>query len=188
MSHDDYMKRKVRSAGYTAAEEDKPERAAALASGLEWLLRSEQPTGALLQHHGVPIHYRGGRYFSFTPTGAENRACVVLNVSRPRRNLETMELLNPLGKYETAGVRAELEKLGATVVRQCAANGTEDGTGCEHVTFVLADNPSPSLHAAVGLYRKGCPHHPASSVFCECGWWQQGDRLLVPPAETSVFA
>lgn len=188
MSLDEYMEKQIRANGHQAAEENKGERRAVLAAGLEWLTRTEQPEGTILSHHGFSIHAKGNRVIQFTPDHGGAVCRLSVSVAKEDRDIDTMELRNPLEEGESAAILADLEALGASVHATWGARGEESGDGTAFFSVALDDAPSPTLFAAIERYRAGCPDHPSKGVFCDCGWWQQGNRLLVPPAETAVFA
>lgn len=167
--------REALASAWTRREEMKPGRLVALAAGLQWLLRTEQPKGAICQHHGVVIHTRGNRYFSFMPGNSEGRATVAISIHKVERDMRTLELHNPLERNEMATLERDLTEMGVRVV------DTWNGDGCDSGSLALAQPISPSLVAAVDLYRAGCQQHPSRNVFCDCGWFRRGADLLVLP-------
>ena len=146
-----------------------------LKAGLAWLYETVQPPGAILQHHGVSSPRAGGRSYGFVPVGAGSRPVVIIRVAQPRRHPDDGTLLNPLSRVEVDAVAAEIAKLGYDVAD--VWNGAGHDTG----SFGLSGPAHPSLVAAVDRYRAGCPEHPQQNVFCDCGWYQQGNALVVGP-------
>lgn len=147
-----------------------------LKAGLEWLYDTVQPPGAILQHHGVSSPRVGDLWFGFTPTGWQWHPVVTVNVTRPRRHSDTGELLNPLDQAEMDTVADTLGSLRLDVIA-----GWWNGAGFDTGSFGLSKTAHPSLVATVDRYRAGCAEHPFKSVFCTCGWYQQGNALLVSP-------
>jgi hypothetical protein len=146
--------------------------------GLRWLYEVEQPEGALLQHHGVSLAApEANRRLSFVPAGFGGGVVAAVDVAligwKQLRKYKVAT--NPLEPGELADLSAMLNALGAEVVRTW--NGHPGTTG----SLALHQPAHPSLRAAVDRYRAGCPDHPAKHVFCECGWYQAGRRLLIEP-------
>lgn len=147
-----------------------------VAVSLDWLYDTEQPDGAILNHHGI-TPWRSepaNRYLEVCPRVKDDLPVLVLEVlhrdhhgpaSRPRNTLE----------------RGELEQL-ATIVQELGEpvldiwNGHPATTG----SVQLARPAHPTLVAAVERYHRGCPDH-TGGVFCGCGWYAVGNRLIRKP-------
>lgn len=139
-----------------------------IAAGLAWLFDTTQPDGAIVSHHGVTVGV-GDRRYRFIPRGAEDRPVVVVDAVAVAG--QDVAVLEPDELTELTGVLAEL---GHEVVDRW--NGHPAGTG----SLALAGAVQPSLLAALDRYHAGCPDH-GGSVFCDCGWFRAGYRLLVMP-------
>lgn len=151
--------------------------AAVLAAGLEWLYSTGQPDGAVLQHHGTTLQ-GGDRYYQFCPQSAFQRPVVVVHVAAPEwsEGVRDRVLLNPLAPNELADLAAAVELLGFEVATAWNGHPGPDGS------IGLRRPAHPSLLAALARYRTGCPEHPREGVFCSCGWYAAGNKLLVTPA------
>jgi hypothetical protein len=166
----------AKSSCWTRDEQDKPQRAVALAAGLEWLLRSEQPAGAVCHHLGTVIHFQGNRYFKFMPqSGQERRTIVVLNVAKVERDVNTLEVRNPLPAAEADEVAALLQEAGHPVVGRWGE--------AEFTSFEIRADTSPTLKAAVDRYCTGCTVHPSRGPLCECGWHNNVPQLVLPDVD-----
>lgn len=156
-------------------------RRATLAAGLRWLFDTEQPAGAVQQHHGVGLPPVGNRRFGFCPAGGDSRAVVTVAVANVEWRLQRGEQVsaNPIRPTELDDLTTELASLGAEVVHTW--NGHPGTTG----SLALARPAHPSLLAAVDRYRAGCPTHPGhgsdKGVFCQCGWYAAGNDLVIQP-------
>ncbi|AEM88910.1 hypothetical protein [Streptomyces violaceusniger] len=170
----------VASSCWLRDEADKPSRDVALAAGLQWLLRTEQPEPqALCFANGVVVHAQGRRFYDFKPQGPGGGTTMVsVHVHKVEHDMDTLDVLNPLAEGEGAEVAAALAALGATV--------TSSWGGTDFQTFALAEDTHPSLRAAVGRHTRGCPYHPARGTLCECSWYRTGADLLKLPDVDSV--
>jgi prevent-host-death family protein len=154
---------------------------AVLKAGLTWLYETEQPDGAIDQHHGVTSPEVGGRRYRFIPQGDPGipGPIVVVDVAHPRMLRSPYRAANPLGgREEVDEVIAALARLGREVVDSW--NGNE---GNITASLALADAAHDSLLAVVRRYGEGCPDHDGS-VFCHgegCTWFADGHKLLVRP-------
>jgi hypothetical protein len=150
-----------------------------LAAGVRWLLHTEQPDDAILQHHGVTVQMVvDNRSIKLFPRGWGGHPVIAVDVASQVRD-EHGRLLTQLGRGELDVWQAVLTDLGVQVAHRW--NGWPAPTG----SLALAGQAHPSLLAAVDRYRAGCPDHPGltgnTGVFCQCGWYQQGYEQLVRP-------
>lgn len=149
-----------------------------LRAGLAWLFETEQPDGAILQHHGLIHDAEGDRRYCFVPEGAWNRPVVVIDIADPKWSgpMTNRTLLNPLAPTELEQFAEAIAALGYPTA------GTWNGHPGPSGSVSLSRTAHPSLLAAVNRYRAGCPAHPARRVFCDCGWYRDGFSLLIQPA------
>jgi hypothetical protein len=154
-----------------------------LAAGLRWLYETEQPDGAILQHHGVWVGKVDNRSFSFAASAWEGRAVVVAEVVKVEWKSDPLGHqvpANPLAPEELADLTAELVELGAEVLHTW--NGHPAITG----SLALARPAHPSLVAAVDRYRTGCPDHTGPLCSWDgCPWYGDGNALIIKPAVAS---
>lgn len=151
----------------------------ALDRGLDWLLRTEQPDGAIVSHHGDCLTVQDNRRLSFVPAGSHsNRApVIVLEVAAPRRRETSHE--RPLSHWglapgETYDLVKRLQDRGHGVT------GTWNGFPATSVSVALGnDRLHPTMAAALENYRLGCAAH-GGSVFCNCPLWREGFARLKP--------
>lgn len=151
----------VRADEYVAPDRD------ALAAGIEWLYRTVQPDGAIIQHHGTGISGAFGRYYGFCPEGAH---------ALPVITVQTADSVSLLAAGEMAANAEVIKTLGVGVREQW------NGDGCISGSFGLIEPAHPSLLAAVARYRAHCPEH--ESPFCSsdgCDWFSRGSRLIAGP-------
>jgi hypothetical protein len=154
---------------------------ATLTAGLRWLFDTEQPEGAVLQHHGVVLPGGDTRRFGFCPAGWAGRAIVTVDVVDVQWKFQRGHKVpaNPLRPDELDDLTAQLAALGADVVNTW--NGHPGITG----SLALARPAHPSLLAAVNRYRAGCLTRPGpgsdTGVFCKCGWYAKGYALVIQP-------
>ena len=155
---------------------------ASLAAGLRWLYETEQPPGAILQHHGVSMTGPGNRTFRFAPSGANGRAVVIVDVADVRWKSEGGDQApaNPLRPGELAELAAWLTERGYEV-----ADTWNGQPGSVTGSVALARPAHPTLLAALARYHAGCPDHPSKGVFCDCGWYATGNALQVQPDRTT---
>lgn len=150
-----------------------------LAAALRWLVDTEQPDGALLQHHGVTLPLVvDNRLVRVIPRSAEGHPVIVVDVANRMRDHQDV-LLTRLQQGELDWWAGLLADLGVTVYHQW--NGWPAATG----SLALDVTVHPTLLAAVDGYLAGCPTHPGpgndAGVFCRCGWWAAGYQRLVQP-------
>lgn len=151
---------------------------AVLKAGLEWLCHTGQPDDAIMHHLGLSCAAVDGRWFSFCPTARISMPVVTVRVANAQWDDLPGEyrLKNPLGgTTERDQVAAVIAGLGYAVRETW---GNWDG---ETGSIGLSTPPHPGLVAAVERYNAGCQQHQAKSVFCDCGWFQAGERLLTKP-------
>jgi hypothetical protein len=149
----------------------------AVAAGLAWLFDTAQPAGAIVTHHGATL-VAGDRRYCFVPRGYAGHAVVVVEVAKLNFDGRLRRHTAVLEPDELAVLDGLLTEMGHEVVDTW--NGHPGITG----SVALARPVEPSLLAAVDRYRAGCPDH-GGSVFCACGWYAAGNRLLVHPTPTS---
>lgn len=149
-----------------------------LAAGLAWLYDTEQPDDALVSRHGEMLPGVGNRSFGFVPQGWDGYPVVVVEVASIEYKVERGYEVpaNPLEPGELEDLTGQLAALGVTVISTW--NGHPAITG----SLALQRSAHSSLLAAVSRCSAGCLEHPRESVFCTCGWWQQGYRRAVKPA------
>ncbi|MER7707174.1 hypothetical protein ABTX81_30275 [Kitasatospora sp. NPDC097605] len=147
-----------------------------LTAGLAWLYDTEQPDGAILQHHGAHLGTHGNRRYSVTPTGAVDLPVLVVDIADPDFDFQRQAPRNVLAPGELAVLAAALTRLGAEV------RTTWNGTGITG-SVGLRRPAHPTLVAAVDRYRARCPTH--HSVFCgreqACTWYATGNALITRP-------
>lgn len=167
---------------------DKPVRAdmePVLRAALNWLYKTEQPTGAMVSHHG----YQSGdlptiptRRIGMVTRGANGFPIINISVAHPVKT-GLYAVRNPLAPGELDQWADVARDLGYDVVQVFASEGAQGG-------IELAEAPHPSLLAAVKLRAQGCLTHtkpvngePQGDVFCGCGcgWSQAPSQLAVPP-------
>lgn len=163
----------------------KPEQAAmadVLRVALDWLYKTEQPTGAGLSHHGigsVNLPTILNRRINLIPGCAP---IINITVAHPVK-ISTFEVRNPLAPGELDEWAEAIKDLGYDVAEVFHSGGASGG-------IRLTEQAHPSLLAAVELYAKGCPTHPdgdsapgpgLGGVFCRCGWWREQASLIVYP-------
>ncbi|MEV4079727.1 hypothetical protein AB0J43_05480 [Nonomuraea fuscirosea] len=155
-----------------------------LAAGLAWLYDTEQPDDALVSHHGEMLPGVGNRLFGFIPQGWDGHAIVTVEVQSVEYKVEQGYDVpaNPLEAGELEDLTSQLAALGATVISTW--NGHPATTG----SLALQRSAHPSLLAAVSRCSVGCLEHPRESVFCKCGWWQQGYGQAVRPTPSLAVA
>lgn len=149
----------------------------ALEAGLHWLHHTEQPQGALIDHHGALL-----------PTTIDNRklrcvpayngkALITIDVARLRwiHNGDQLHPTDQIGPHELDDLAALLDQAGAPIAT--TLNGYPTITG----TLVLQRHAHPTLVAAANRYRKGCRAHPAKGTLCPCGWYIRGRNRIIPP-------
>lgn len=159
---------------------------AVLAAGLAWLYETEQPPGAIPDHHGYSCS-AGDRRYRFCPAGARSLPVVVVDVRHPRYDTGKLDrvLLNPLGGApEMDALVAAIEALGVVVADRWNGEAHHE-TG----SLGLAERAHPTLLAGLRRYRAGCPDH--RTVFCggwraskgqeDCTWLRDGSALMVLP-------
>lgn len=151
---------------------------ALLRVGLAWFYDTEQPVGALIQHHGSRVIV-GDRTIKFIPSTRSGPA-VVISVTHP--HFTDYRLDNPLVPGEMAAWSERLSALGYPVIDSWNGDGFESGS------LAIGVPVHDSLQAAERLYHAGCPAHLGKSVFCGCGWYQRGNRLMVMPDFKEVTA
>lgn len=142
---------------------------AILAAGVRWLLRTDQPVTAVLQHHG--LNRKGTDLtYSFIPIGPPHPPIVAV----------TDRTLNEPSTELVKAVASELIWLRAPVSKQWVGSAQ----GMLWQSFGLTVPAHPSLVAAVDRYHAGCPKH--QTVFCSpedqaCGWYRDGNALVREP-------
>ena len=171
-----------------------------LAAAMAWLYDTDQPGGAIMQHHGPGGFRLGDRYYDLTPTGAENLPVISVTVAGAEfkpgcwrgfggeysDSFHAKSVLVPRGPCEEfLGVVSLAAELGAEV-RETWNGAISHTSG----SIGLAAPARPSLVAAMSRYQAGCPVH--GTVFCgwqgstdeerACTWYADGRRLVVPPA------
>lgn len=151
----------------------------ALDRGLDWLLRTEQPEGAVLSHHGDSLKCHDNRRLSFVPAGSRDGNCpvIVLEVRAPRRRETTHD--RPLASWglaphEIYDLVKRLNERGHDVTSTW--NGFPASTGS---VALGNDRLHPTMAAALANYRKGCAAH-GGSVFCNCDLFREGFSRLKP--------
>lgn len=152
---------------------------AALASGLHWLYEQEQREGAIISHHGTVLR-EGVRVYSFIPHGPGRESVVAVDAKDTDWDPLAGVYRKPLPVNEVSAVAELLADLGHVVIDWWNGNGK-----CDTVSFRLSREPHPSLAASVARYLAGCPEH--GTCLCSwdgCSWYQDGNRLIVPPRQT----
>lgn len=151
----------------------------ALDRGLDWLLRTEQPEGAIVSHHGDSLKVADNRRLSFVPAGsADGRApVIVLEVAAPRRR-ETSHA-RPLAQWGLAP--HEMDQLAAMLAeRGHTVTSTWNGFPASSGSVALGgESLHPTMAAALENYRLGCAMH-GGTVFCNCKHWREGFARLKP--------
>lgn len=162
-----------------------------------WLYDTDQPVGALQQHHSTEILRTPERRVEVTPVGYDGLPVLVVTVADPvYPNPGNWDCTNPLdGHTERLWWERILDRVGRYFDTSVCAywNWQNRGTGAHLIIGSLALHrpASPALRATVSRYQAGCPDHPAvrgepgapcRGVFCDCGWYQRGHALLCPPA------
>lgn len=149
----------------------------ALTRGLDWLLRTEQPQGAIVSHHGDSLKVEHNRRLRFIPAGSrDNRApVIVLEVAAPRRRESTHD--RPLAQWglaphEIYDLVKRLQDRGHEVT------STWNGFPADSGSVALGNERlHPTMAAALENYHLGCAAH-GGTVFCNCPLWREGfDRL-----------
>lgn len=157
---------------------------ATLRAGLAWLYDTEQPDGAITQHHGRSTS-TGDWRLGFCPLGADDLPVVWVEVATPvyRTIGDDRLLTNPLGPHAMKQISDALAQLGHPV--------TKTWNGESHMTTGscgMRDPAHPTLLAAVQRYHAGCPTH--KSLFCgnpcsdggqDCPWYRDGEAKLITP-------
>ncbi|MBO0885210.1 MAG: hypothetical protein J2P17_33755 [Mycobacterium sp.] len=148
-----------------------------LVAGLRWLFDTEQPAGAVLQHHGLSLPGVANRRFNFCPAGWEGHAIVTVDVVDAEWKFTSRHEIptNSLRPGELDDLTVLLNELGVDVLHTW--NGHPGITG----SLALGRPAHPSLLAAVNRYLAGCLTHPDQGVFCKCGWYAKGYNLAVLP-------
>lgn len=153
-----------------------PGRSLFLAAGLTWLYDTDQPDGAILQHHGLSNgdQHRGYR---FIPQGYGARPVVVVDVIEQEWDGtgDSYRCLNSLGRGEAADLAALIDSFGVPV-----ASRWNGAPGSVTASIGLELPARPSLVAAVSRYRAGCSIH--DDVFCDrdgCTWYRDGRQRVV---------
>jgi hypothetical protein len=146
-----------------------------LAAGIRWLYGTEQPDGAIQQHHGISLpDVPANRLYAFAPSGADALPVVVTQVARPV--YAHGEIVNGIGLHELNDIRAELAVLDVEV------STTWNGHPGINGSLGLTVKAHPSLLAAVARYRAGCPKHTGPLCSWDgCDWFGKGDALIVRP-------
>lgn len=150
-----------------------------LTAGLHWLYETTQPDDARAQHHGEQFAVDNNRTYRFVPVGARNLPVIVVSVARVEwADVDpiTREPGNPLAVGELETLADELRRRGFD------SYGTWNGHPAVTGSVGLTRPAHPGQVAAVERYRRGCPDHPARSVFCDCEAWRAGFRRVVRPA------
>ncbi|MFJ2780216.1 hypothetical protein [Kitasatospora sp. NPDC087315] len=152
-----------------------------LIAGLAWLYDTEQPDGAILQHHGTTLGTHDNRHYTVTPTGAMNLPVFVVDIVDMDFDFERSEPgpRNVLAAGELAALADTLAAFGAEV------RTTWNGTGVTG-SIGLRRPAHPTLTAAVDRYHARCPTH--HNVFCSdqgCTWYTDGHVLINHPTPTA---
>jgi len=136
-------------------------------AGMTWLRESKHPEGALMQHHGIfaRLLERSDLSVSLVPMG---------NADQPILCIETPLDADSLHRSLTSNEKEFFDSI--PDVEQAVAWESNRGR-----SYPLALTVSPDVRLLVETYRKGCPTHPAESVFCKCGWFANGRGLVVMP-------
>jgi hypothetical protein len=139
---------------------------------------TEQPDGAVMQHHGVSSPQVDGRVYRFVPVGARGLPVVVIDVPGGAEWDSDGNLTNGLRRGELRALADELSGLGY------AHHDTWNGDRCMTGSVGLRRPAHPSLVAAVARYHAGCPDH--GNVFCSCPepaclWYASGYGRVVQP-------
>lgn len=151
-------------------------------AGIDWLLHTDQPNDAWLQHHGMTAPAVDNLRLWFVPVGARGAPVVVVNRDKYTYD-ERGEPNSPLTDDDMAVVQGAIQLAGATV--QETWNGPPAITG----SFGLAERANRALLEAVGRYLAGCPDH-GGSVFCShgpphapepCDWYARGYKRVKQP-------
>jgi hypothetical protein len=156
----------------------------AMAMGFHWLFVTEQPEGALIQHHGWSL--RAEEYqLGFVPQAWEGHVVIVLDLGDNQFRDEDGQRLPPgkfrgLSSREISRARRAIQKLGGDIISEW------NGEGCASGSFALSNLPQASLVAAVDRYRRGCrecnPDH--GNVFCSDPShlaWREGWGMIRTP-------
>jgi hypothetical protein len=151
-----------------------------LRAGLAWLFDTDQPDGAIIQHHGCTSPEVDNRWYRFCPVGHAAATVVIVEVAhykwradRPEPAIEPDEMGKLVAAIEALNVRVA---------------STWNGAGLTSGSVGLVRPAGPSLAAAVKRYHAGCLKHPLpgghGNVFSHdgCAWYEDGRKLLVEPA------
>lgn len=150
-----------------------------LAAGLRWLVDTQQPDDAILQHHGMRVQMVvDNRSIVLCPRGWGGHPVIAVDVASHVGDEHGLPLTR-LGRGELDVWQAVLTDLGVEVVHRW--NGWPAPSG----SLALAGQAHPTLLAAVDRYHAGCLTHRrpdgTGQVLCQCGWYQQGYQQLVQP-------
>ena len=126
---------------------------------VEWVNRP-QPSGAVIQHHPVPIAQTHNWVMSIAAHGSDSGVLVVERLSPRWSGDGELKLLNPIRAHHMRRFR---EALGA--VPGCKLLESWNGEGLATVSFRIRCAVNPSLQRALKRYRDGCPDC-GGSVFC----------------------
>jgi hypothetical protein len=156
-----------------------------LAAGLTWLYETEQPEGAIMQHHGATMWAPEiNRSVQLCPVAWSGLPVIVVEVARTVRRWPDASLASDR-HYEIANgyTAGELERIVGLV--QDLGRGVADfwngHPGCASGSIALTDKAGPSA-GPVHRYLAHCPTH--DTVFCGhkgCTWYRDGRALVVPP-------
>lgn len=151
----------------------------ALDRGLDWLLRTEQPEGAIVSHHGDSLKCHNNRRLIFVPAGSVDNRCpvIVLEVRAARRRETSHD--RPLATWGLAP--HEMDHLTALLAeRGHEVTSTWNGFPASSGSVALGkESLHPTMAAALENYRKGCAAH-GGSVFCNCDLFREGFTRLKP--------
>ena len=140
-----------------------------------WLTATEQVEGAVCAPHGHGLFGAPGWAVRICPSGARGRAVLVFDVPEDRNR----EMDGGITKAEWAEICALVGSLFTFIE-------TWNGIGCWTGSVAVAEEPHPTLTAALALYREGCKvcAPGRGTPFCrEAGHeWKQGFALLVRPS------
>lgn len=139
-----------------------------LQQAVEWLSWPQLP-GALSQRGLQYVGHFGNPRITLMVTPKSAKAD-----GRPVITFNAAALTERFSGDDIKSLLACVERI-APVVDQW--NG--EGSCTFSVEIEVNGQPAQGL---VKEYMKGCQRHPEESVFCDCGWFEDGYRLMARPA------